>query len=245
MNRRILIIEDDHKLASLIQTYLTKHGYTVEWHERGDDAEEKIRESNPDLLILDVMLPGKSGFDICRDIRGWFTGFILIMTASGDDIDEIVGLELGADDYLAKPIEPRLLLARIRALLRRKHAEFDLEQIGSEAQNSQLLTFDNLTINAENRKVLLDQQEIDLTTAEFDLLWLLANNAGKILSRDDIFAQVRGIDFDGSDRSIDARISRLRRKLLDDPENPLRIKTVRGKGYLFLRGEAAGREEGI
>lgn len=232
MNKRILIIEDDRKLANLIQVYLERHGYTVEWHERGDSAEEKIREINPDLLILDVMLPGKSGFDICRDIRSWFSNFILIMTASSDDIDEIVGLELGADDYLAKPIEPRLLLARIRALLRRKHIEQEVDVI---PEANMLLCFDNLTINAENRKVLLGQQDVDLTTAEFDLLWLLASNAGKILSRDDIFAQVRGIDFDGSDRSIDARISRLRRKLCDDPENPLRIKTVRGKGYLFLR----------
>ncbi|MDF7666540.1 winged helix-turn-helix domain-containing protein [Orbaceae bacterium ESL0727] len=241
MNKRILIIEDDHKLANLIQVYLVRHGYIVDWHERGDTAEEKIRELNPDLVILDVMLPGKSGFDICRDIRGWFNHFILIMTASSDDIDEIVGLELGADDYLAKPIEPRLLLARIRALLRRKHIEQESDMAADS--NAMIRCFDDLVINAENRTVTLGQQDIDLTTAEFDLLWLLASNAGKILSRDDIFAQVRGIDFDGSDRSIDARISRLRRKLLDDPDNPLRIKTVRGKGYLFLREEVARDDE--
>ncbi|OCG20978.1 DNA-binding response regulator [Gilliamella sp. wkB108] len=237
MSERILIIEDDQRLANLIQVYLIRQGYTVDWHNSGDGAEEKIQKLNPDLVILDVMLPEKSGFDICRDIRGWFNNYILIMTASEDNIDEIVGLELGADDYLAKPVEPRLLLARIRALLRRKQIESDKESSKEIliSPSNKAIVFDNLVIDSENRKVLLEDQEIDLTTAEFDLLWLLANNAGKILSRDDIFSQVRGIDFDGSDRSIDARISRLRRKLLDDPDNPSRIKTVRGKGYLFLR----------
>lgn len=237
MSEHILIIEDDEKLANLIQVYLIRQGYLVDWHNSGKGAEEKIQEINPDLVILDVMLPEKSGFDICRDIRTWFTNYILIMTASEDNIDEIVGLELGADDYLAKPVEPRLLLARIRALLRRKQIESDKENTKDQVitLNNKSIIFDNLIIDGENRKVLLDNQEIDLTTAEFDLLWLLASNAGKILSRDDIFSQVRGIDFDGSDRSIDARISRLRRKLLDDPDNPSRIKTVRGKGYLFMR----------
>ncbi|OCG12553.1 DNA-binding response regulator [Gilliamella sp. wkB292] len=237
MSERILIIEDDQRLANLIQVYLIRQGYLVQWHNSGNGAEEKIQQFNPDLVILDVMLPEKSGFDICRDIRTWFNNYILIMTASEDNIDEIVGLELGADDYLAKPVEPRLLLARIRALLRRKQIELDKDS-SKEATtplNNKTLVFDNLTIDGENRKVLLQDQEIDLTTAEFDLLWLLAVNAGNILTRDDIFSQVRGIDFDGSDRSIDARISRLRRKLLDDPDNPSRIKTVRGKGYLFMR----------
>ncbi|WP_085247221.1 winged helix-turn-helix domain-containing protein [Gilliamella mensalis] len=238
MSERILIIEDDQRLANLIQVYLIRQGYLVQWHNSGAGAEEKIQQLNPDLVILDVMLPEKTGFDICRDIRTWFTNYILIMTASEDNIDEIVGLELGADDYLAKPVEPRLLLARIRALLRRKQIETDKDnhkELTLPQANNKTLIFDNLIIDGENRKVLLQKQEIDLTTAEFDLLWLLAHNAGTILSRDDIFSQVRGIDFDGSDRSIDARVSRLRRKLLDDPDNPLRIKTVRGKGYLFMR----------
>lgn len=239
MTEKILIVEDDQRLASLVQTYLLRHDYQVEWHDRGDTAEETALQIKPDLILLDVMLPGKSGFDICRDIRTWFKGFILIMTASEDDIDEIVGLEMGADDYLAKPIEPRLLLARIRALLRRKQADLDvLDTNSSSSSINNILVFDNLTVNGDNRKVLLNNEEVDFTTAEFDLLWLLASNAGQILSRDDIFSQVRGIDFDGSDRSIDARVSRLRRKLNDDPENPHLIKTVRGKGYLFLQKEA-------
>ncbi len=240
MTEKILIVEDDNRLANLIKTYLSHHDYEVECHERGDTAEEVIRDLKPDLIILDVMLPGKSGFDICRDIQSWFNGFILIMTASEDNIDEIVGLELGADDYLAKPVEPRLLLARIRALLRRKQMDsmyIDTATVKPLVSTDNLLVFGELIINYENRKVTLNQQEIDLTTAEFDLLWLLATHVGQILSRDDIFSQVRGFDFDGSDRSIDARISRLRRKLFDDPDNPRRIKTVRGKGYLFLREE--------
>lgn len=240
MTEKILIVEDDQRLANLVQTYLQRHDYKVEWHDRGDTAEEIAQQTKPDLIILDVMLPGKSGFDICRDIRTWFKGFILIMTASEDDIDEIVGLEMGADDYLAKPIEPRLLLARIRALLRRKQADLEASdpfKNNVSDSSSNILSFNNLIINGDNRKVLLNNQEIDLTTAEFDLLWLLANSAGQILSRDDIFSQVRGIDFDGSDRSIDARVSRLRRKLSDDPEMPRLIKTVRGKGYLFLQKE--------
>ncbi len=233
MSERILIIEDDYRLAKLIQAYLIRQGYIVEWHNDGATAEDKIKQINPDILILDVMLPGKSGFDICRDVRTWFNNFILIMTASEDNIDEIVGLELGADDYLGKPVEPRLLLARIRALLRRKQVEHEKEF--ATPSNNKALIFDDLVINEENRIVTLKDEEIDLTTAEFDLLLLLASHAGQILSRDDIFSLVRGIDFDGSDRSIDARISRLRRKLLDDPDNPSRIKTVRGKGYLFLQ----------
>lgn len=165
MSERILIIEDDERLANLIQVYLIRQGYMVDWHNSGAGAEEKIQQINPDLVILDVMLPEKSGFDICRDIRSWFTNYILIMTASEDNIDEIVGLELGADDYLAKPIEPRLLLARIRALLRRKQIETDKESYKEliTSFNNNTLVFDNLVIDGENRRVLLDGEDIDLT----------------------------------------------------------------------------------
>lgn len=240
MKQKILIIEDDARLANLIKNYLSHHEYQAEWHERGDTAEEKINALNPELLILDVMLPGKSGFDICRDIRSWYTGFILIMTASEDNIDEIVGLELGADDYLAKPVEPRLLLARIKALLRRKQASSsdDNNPIPQPSDGSDnLIHIADLVINHDNRQVMVKQHPIDLTTAEYDLLWLLVSHAGQILSRDDIFSHMRGIEFDGADRSIDARISRLRRKIDDDPDNPRYIKTIRGKGYLFLKKE--------
>lgn len=240
MNKKILIIEDDTRLAELVANYLKRQNYDVEVHSRGDTAEEAIKQLLPDLVILDVMLPGKSGFDVCRDVRPFYKGPILIMTASEDDIDEIIGLELGADDYMSKPVEPRRLLAHIRALLRRKESEIvDESHPESDATLSSRtkLVFGNLVIDKDNRAVLIDNRPVDLTTAEFDLLWLLASHAGQILSRDDILNALRGIEFDGLDRSIDARISRLRRRLGDDLENPRFIKTVRAKGYLFLQWE--------
>lgn len=240
MNKKILIVEDDTRLAELVSNYLLRQGYDVTVHPRGDTAESTIKSLEPDLVILDVMLPGKSGFDVCRDVRPFFGGAILIMTASEDDIDEIIGLELGADDYMSKPVEPRRLLAHIRALLRRKENEV-VEDNRPDNQNAALsrakLVFGNLVIDADNRAVLINDKPVDFTTAEFDLLWLLASHAGQILSRDDILNALRGIEFDGLDRSIDARISRLRRRLGDDLENPRFIKTVRAKGYLFLQWE--------
>lgn len=241
MNEKILIIEDDERLTQLIVTYLSHYNYQVLSHSRGDSAEEIIYQQSPDLIILDVMLPGKSGFDICRDIRANYAGLILIMTANDDSIDEILGLEIGADDYLAKPVEPRLLLARIRALLRRKESSTEKSE-HNELVHEELI-FNKLIINPSNRTATLNQQLLDLTTSEFDLLHFFANSSGQILSRDHIFNHMRGIDFDGTDRSIDAKVSRLRRKLLDDPDNPHYIKTVRGKGYLFCREAKRGESD--
>lgn len=228
MTTRILLIEDDERLATLTAEYLTKNGLSVNIEGHGDRAEQRILAEHPDLVILDVMLPGKDGFEICRGIRSRYRGVILMLTARDEDLDQILGLELGADDYIAKPVQPRLLLARIKALLRRLPAE------SGEGQAEQL-SFGQFHISQTTRTAELGQETIDLTTAEFDLLWLLAQHAGTVLSRDDLLQQLRGIGFDGLDRSIDARISRLRRKLNDDPENPTRIKTVRGKGYLFSK----------
>ena len=159
-----------------------------------------------------------------------------MLTARDEDFDQIFGLELGADDYIAKPVQPRLLLARIKALLRRAPAT-PLNAAGDAAGPPEPaeMSFGRFRISQATRSSQLGSDSIDLTTAEFDLLWLLARHAGNILSRDDLLQELRGIGFDGLDRSIDARISRLRRKLGDDPENPARIKTVRGKGYLFSK----------
>ncbi|MDQ5903666.1 MAG: two-component system, OmpR family, response regulator, partial [Pseudomonadota bacterium] len=198
---------------------------------RGDTAETRILETRPDLVVLDVMLPGQDGFAVCRAVRPQYDGIILILTARDEDIDQILGLELGADDYITKPVPPRVLLARIKALLRRASPGASDET----PEASESLSFGSFRISQQTRSAVLAGETIDLTTAEFDLLWLLARHAGSILSRDDLLQQLRGIGFDGLDRSIDARISRLRKKLNDDPDNPTRIKTVRSKGYLFSR----------
>ena len=231
MNARILLVEDDERLADLTAEYLRKNDFTVDIEGHGDTAEKRILDTRPDLVVLDVMLPGQDGFAVCRAVRPEYEGIILMLTARDEDIDQILGLELGADDYITKPVPPRLLLARIKALLRRA-----TPAAGDDSQEaSESIIFGNFRISQQTRSASLAGEAIDLTTAEFDLLWLLAHHAGSILSRDDLLLQLRGIGFDGLDRSIDARISRLRRKLNDDPENPTRIKTVRGKGYLFSR----------
>ena len=235
MTLRILLIEDDQRLANLTAEYLRKNDFEVGIEERGDTAESRILNENPDLVILDVMLPGKDGFEVCRAVRARYKGVILMLTARDEDLDQILGLELGADDYIAKPVQPRLLLARIKALLRRAPVAGGTAEDGSTAGQDGELAFGSFRISQTTRSTFLGADSIELTTAEFDLLWLLASHAGAVLSRDDLLQQLRGIGFDGLDRSIDARISRLRRKLGDDPENPTRIKTVRGKGYLFSK----------
>lgn len=231
MKTRILLVEDDERLAELTAEYLRKNDFEVSIEPRGDIAESRILKEDPELVILDVMLPGKDGFEICRNVRDRYKGVILMLTARDEDLDQILGLELGADDYIAKPAQPRLLLAHIKALLRRSPGA----AVENNNEEVEQLSFGNLHISQATRSTYLGEEVIDLTTAEFDLLWLLARHAGSILSRDDLLQQLRGIGFDGLDRSIDARISRLRRKLGDDPDNPTRIKTVRGKGYLFSK----------
>jgi len=235
MKTRILLVEDDERLADLTAEYLRKNDFEVTIETRGDTAEARILHDDPELVMLDVMLPGKDGFEVCRAVRTRYKGVILMLTARDEDLDQILGLELGADDYIAKPVQPRLLLARIKALLRRSPGAANPADESPGADTEAELTFGSFHISQATRNAQLGDDAIDLTTAEFDLLWLLARHAGSILSRDDLLQQLRGIGFDGLDRSIDARISRLRRKLGDDPENPTRIKTVRGKGYLFSK----------
>ena len=235
MKTRILLVEDDERLADLTAEYLRKNDFEVTIEGRGDTAEARIINDDPELVILDIMLPGKDGFEVCRAVRSKYKGVILMLTARDEDLDQILGLELGADDYIAKPVQPRLLLARIKALLRRAPNASGASEDSAESNESAELSFGNFSISQATRSTHLGDETIDLTTAEFDLLWLLARHAGSILSRDDLLQELRGIGFDGLDRSIDARISRLRRKLGDDPENPTRIKTVRGKGYLFSK----------
>jgi len=225
---RLLLVEDDEKLAAVMGEYLAKHGFCVAMEYRGDRAVDTIVTSQPDLVILDIMLPGKDGFEVCREIRPFYHGPVLMLTARDEEMDQVVGLELGADDYICKPVQPRLLLARIKAVLRRIRP---VERAASG--HNPVLCHAGLTIDPSIREVRLNNEVLGLTTAEFDLLLLLAINVGKILSRDTILQATRGIDYDGIDRSIDLRISRLRRKIGDSPEQPSLIKTVRGQGYLF------------
>ncbi|MDX5373097.1 MAG: winged helix-turn-helix domain-containing protein [Pseudomonadaceae bacterium] len=233
LQAQILIVEDDQRLAELTREYLQANGLSVAIESDGAGAAARILKEQPDLVVLDLMLPGEDGLSICRKVRGQYAGPILMLTARTDDMDEVLGLEMGADDYVCKPVRPRVLLARIRALLRR--SEGAAEPAGEQPRR---LEFGPLAIDSAMREAWLRGESIELTSAEFDLLWLLAANAGRILSREEIFSALRGIEYDGQDRSIDVRISRIRPKIGDDPEHPRLIKTVRSKGYLFV-AEAA------
>ncbi|GAA0229310.1 winged helix-turn-helix domain-containing protein [Marinomonas primoryensis] len=231
--KKLILVEDDVELASLVQEFLHKNGYLVEVVTNGIEATRQIIEQQPDLVILDIMLPGLSGMDVCRIVRPAYSGLILMLTSLDEDMDQMLGLELGADDYVIKPVKPRLLLSRIKALLRRvesSHASFpSLASVNNQTIN----TLSTLEIAPHKRSVSINKQDISLTTAEYDLLNLLINNAGKIVTRETILQSLRGFEYDGIDRSIDRRISRLRKKLNDDPINPKIIKTIRSKGYLL------------
>jgi len=235
-NWRILIVEDDERLASLTRDYLQNNGLTVSIESHGGAAVERIRNEQPDLVVLDLMLPGEDGLSICRRVRPQYSGPILMLTARTDDMDQILGLEMGADDYIGKPVQPRVLLARIRALMRRV-IEKSQPLVGSDpvSEGPVRVQFNELVIDRSMREAWLSGATVDLTSAEFDLLWLLASNAGRVLSREEIFTALRGIEYDGQDRSIDVRVSRIRPKIGDDPIHPRRIKTVRSKGYLFVK----------
>ena len=231
-NDHILLIEDDARLAELIRDYLSQQGYCVSVEGRGDEGRRRIVDEQPQLVILDLMLPGMDGLSICREVRQNYLGPILMLTAKEDDTDQIVGLEIGADDYVKKPVEPRVLLARIRSLLRRVNSAVEAATQKEEARD--VITYGGLVINKASRTAILDAKDVDLTTNEFSLLWLLAENVGKTLDRETLFKEVRGIPYDGIDRSVDITISRLRKKLGDNSAKPWRIKTVWGQGYLFV-----------
>lgn len=231
---RILIVEDDERLADLTREYLESNGLTVSLETHGGAAVERIRKEQPDLVVLDLMLPGEDGLSICRRVRPDYSGPIIMLTARTDDLDQVLGLEMGADDYIGKPVQPRVLLARIRAMLRRAETNPAASQEAVEEEPIRL-QFNDLIVDRSMREAWLNDDSIDLTSAEFDLLWLLASNAGRVLSREEIFTALRGIEYDGQDRSIDVRVSRIRPKIGDDPIHPRRIKTVRSKGYLFVK----------
>ncbi len=225
----ILLVEDDRRLADLTAEYFRQNGLSVALESDGDRAIARFREEQPRIVLLDLMLPGTDGVTLCRQLRQQFGGPILIFTARDSDIDQVIGLEAGADDYVAKPVDPMVLLARTRALLRRVESAAP-----DQAEAAADIVFGGLRVSEASQQVWLDGAEVELTTQEFELISLLARHAGKVLSRKDIFRSTRGIEYDGLDRSIDGRISKLRRKLGDSATRPARIKTVWGKGYLLV-----------
>jgi two-component system response regulator RstA len=225
----ILLIEDDARLAELTAAYLEQNGLRIAVEGRGDRAIERFARERPRLVLLDLLLPGRDGLSICRELRKHHDVPILMLTARDTDLDHVIGLEAGADDYVMKPVDPMVLLARVRALLRRVERG---AAAGGERKADMMLGA--LRISETSREVWLSGKPVALTTQEFELLSLLAHRAGELVSRDEVFRTMRGIDYDGLDRSIDGRVSKLRRKLGDDAAAPTRIKTVWGKGYLLV-----------
>lgn len=226
MSETLLLAEDDQRLAQLVHAFLEQQGFKVLIEGNGAAVERRIRDDRPDLVILDVGLPGKNGLDICRDIRESFHGPILMLTARDSDADQVLGLEYGADDYVIKPADPTVLLARIRALFRRAAP--------LKPQHNQELQFGQLAIKEAQRTALVNDATLPLSSHEFDLLLTLAKHAGDVLSREFLFKAVYHREYDGLDRSVDVRISQLRKKLGDDSDTPEKIKTVWGRGYLFV-----------
>lgn len=229
-NIKVLIVDDDQKLCALVKDYLSPMGYLVDSAYTGPEGLEKALRGNFDVLILDVMLPGLDGFELLKALRRESDIPVLMLTSRGDETDRIVGLEMGADDYLPKTFSTRELLARLRAVTRRS---FEMSK-KSTPTSMPLVVFDELRIDPASRSVLLKDRSLDLTPIEFDLLLSLARAPGRVLSRDQLLDEVAGRDYDVFDRSIDVHVSSLRRKLGDDPKHPRFIKTVRSVGYMFL-----------
>lgn len=230
---RVLIIDDDEKLTALLTEYLERFGFAVRAHAHPDAGVRALKADPPDILILDVMLPDTDGFSVCRKIRESREASrtpIIMLTARGDVMDRIVGLEIGADDYLSKPFEPRELVARIQAVLRRGAQT-------AAAADDETLRVGALEVSWATRSASLDGHDLALTTTEFELLALLVRHRGRVLSRDRLMDETRGVDWEAYDRSIDVAVSRLRQKLGDDARRPTMIRTVRGTGYCFIGRE--------
>ncbi|CAH8193478.1 response regulator [Vibrio aestuarianus] len=223
----LLIVEDDQKLREMLTEYFEDKEFHVTSLAEGSNASDVINTLQPDLLLLDLMLPGDDGLTICRQIRSIYKGKILMLTASDDDFDHVAALEIGADDFVTKPIKPRVLLARMRMLLRRQEVQTSQPIKGT-------LEYGKLTLNQSRHICELNGEAIAMTDSEFDLLWLLASEPDQVLSRDILTKALRGIEYDGIDRTVDNKIVLLRKKLGDDSSPPKRIITVRGKGYLFV-----------
>ena len=228
MPTTILIIDDDHKLNELLKNYLAQFRMTVLTAEHPHDGLDLFHQQSPSLVILDLMLPERDGFSVCREIRKTSRVPIIMLTARGELPDRVAGLELGADDYLAKPFEPRELVARIQSVLRRSGGSRDSHT------ESERIEAGALIVDLRKRTASLGGHILDLTTMEFEILSLFLKNPGAVLSREEIMDRIRGIDWEAYNRSIDVSVSRLRQKLHDDPKRPHYIKTIWGAGYQFL-----------
>ncbi len=227
MADEVLIVDDDTRLSAMVSDYLSGNGFTVRTAPTGEAGLADISRKPPDAVILDIMLPDLDGFEICRRIRASSDVPVLMLTAKGEETDRIVGLEIGADDYLPKPFNPRELLARLKAILRRRG--------GGSDPAAKVLRFGTLEIDPGSRTVRVDGEARQLTSYQFDLLMALAGNAGRVLSRDQLMDLVKGAELEAYDRSIDVHVSRIRAAIEPDPKHPRRIITVRGAGYVFAR----------
>ncbi|GGZ10987.1 MAG: two-component system, OmpR family, response regulator RstA [Shewanella sp.] len=230
---RILLVEDEPEIGQLISDWLAKHDMQVVVENRGDLALQRVQEEKPELILLDIMLPGMDGLSLCRKLRQSFHGPIVMLTSLDSDMNQVLALELGANDYILKTTPPNVLVARLRVQLRQL-ASITPQQPPKMSGRLQLGT---LIIDYNSRDVRLQGQAVALSTSDFELLWQLASHSGQILSRETLFKQLKGREYDGIDRSMDVAISRLRQKLGDNAELPTRIKTIRNKGYLLVADE--------
>jgi two-component system phosphate regulon response regulator OmpR len=233
MGERVLIVDDDEKLRTLLREYLEDNMYQVTALSDGSNLLETVRSKLPDIIILDIMLPGKDGLELLKDLRREFATPVIMLTAKGEDMDRILGLELGADDYLPKPFNPRELLARMKAIWRRTFQDMK-DDIANEKYKNLIVRAGGLELNRAKQIVILEGEEIELSSTEFKLLEVLMERPNKVLNRDQLMSMARGREFMAFDRSIDVHISKLRSKLEVDPRSPKRIKTVWGTGYMFL-----------
>jgi DNA-binding response OmpR family regulator len=225
-DRTILVVDDERKIRQLVRAYLEKDGYTVIEAAGGREALDKARSRQPDLIVLDVMLPGLDGIEVLRELRTFSNVYVVMLTAKTEEVDKLIGLSVGADDYLSKPFSPRELLARIKAVLRRDR--------GFPKPEANAFQFDGLTLDRDRREVTRSGTPVDLTALEFDLLTALVSEPGRVFSRRQLLERVWGWDFFGDERVVDVHVRNLRRALADDAAQPTIIGTVRGVGYKFL-----------
>lgn len=223
----ILLVEDDMTLADWVAEYLTEQQYQVTHVERGDKVMDVFHRCQPDIVLLDVMLPGINGIEVCHLIREVSSLPIIMLTARSDEFDEVIGLEAGANDYVIKPVRPRALLARISNTLRNT-------KLVEPAQAVKQLVFGSLSLDQESNRVVYQGQEVELSTNLFSFMWFLAEQAGEVVDRDSVFKALKGREYDGLDRRFDVMLSTLRKLFNDDPQSPKKFKTVWGKGYLFV-----------